>query len=154
MEKVKKPLKETRQVSDTLDMSSLKWRIEADGLELLVQGFKEKKILGRKCHKCGTVYVPGLSFCRKCFVTIEDVVEVSKKGKIACYTASLADVRGNPVENITVSVQVNLDGSDSWLMGHLEIDDWKKVYVGMPTELVLREETNGTLADMVCFRPV
>ena len=154
MEKEKKVRKETRQVKDTLDMGLFKWRIEADGLELLVQGFKEKKVLGRKCHKCGTVYVPGCSFCRKCLITIQDVVEVSKKGKIACYTVSLADVRGNPVDEITVAVQVKLDGSDSWMMGNLEIDDWKKVYVGMPAELVLREETTGTLADIVCFRPI
>jgi uncharacterized OB-fold protein len=55
----KKERKETRQTKDTLDMSLFKWRIEADGLELLVQGFKEKKVLGRKCHKCGTVYEIG-----------------------------------------------------------------------------------------------
>ncbi|MCX5867042.1 MAG: hypothetical protein NT009_06090 [Proteobacteria bacterium] len=151
---MQKEKKETRQVSDILDMSLLKWRIEADGLELLVQGFKEKKILGRKCHKCGMVYVPGPSYCRKCFIDIQDVVEVSKKGKIACYTVNLADVRGNPVDEISVAVQVKLDGSDSWMMGQLEIDDWKKVHVGMPAELILREETTGALADMVCFRPI
>lgn len=151
----KKVKKETRVVNDTLDMSILKWRLEADGLELLVQGFKEKKVLGRKCHKCGTVYVPGCAYCRKCLIDIQDVVEVSKKGKIACYTVGLADVRGNPVppQDIVVSVQVKLDGSDSWMMGQLEIDDWKKVHVGMPAELILREETTGALAYMVCFRP-
>jgi len=58
------------------------------------------------------------------------------------------------VDEISVSVQVKFDGSDSWMLGNLEIDDWKKVYVGMPAELVLREETNGTLADIVCFRPI
>lgn len=150
----KKEKKETRQTKDSLDMSLFKWRIEADGLELLVQGFKEKKVLGRKCRKCGTVYAPGPSFCRKCLIDINDVVEVSRKGKIACYTVGLADVRGNPVEEISVSVQVKFDGADSWMLGNLEIDDWKKVYVGMPAELVLREETNGTLADIVCFRPI
>jgi len=146
--------KETRVVNDTLDMNLLRWRVEADGLELLVNGLKDKKLLGRRCGQCGTVYLPGSSICRKCFIDIHEVVEVSRKGKIASYTVNLADVRGNPVDQPTVTVDVKLDGSDSWLMGTLQIDDWKKVFVGMPVEVVLKEEPSGALSDIEYFRPV
>lgn len=145
--------KETRIVNDTLDMNLLRWRVEADGLELLVKGLKDKKLLGRRCEQCGTVYIPGPSICRKCFIDIHEVVEVSRKGKIESYTVNLADVRGNPVAQPTVTVEVKLDGSDSWLMGTLQIDDWKKVFVGMPVEMILKEEPGGALSDIEYFRP-
>lgn len=150
---MEKERRETRIVQDTLDMNLLKWRVEVDGLDLMVKGLKEKKLLGRKCHQCGTVYLPGTSLCRKCFIDIHEVVEVGPKGTIASFTVNLADVRGNPVQEPTVTVDVKLDGSDSWLMGTLQIDDWKKVYVGMRVEAVLKEEPSGALADLECFQP-
>ena len=122
---MEKDKKETRVINSTLDMNLLKWRIEADGLALLIQGYKDKKVLGRKCHQCGTVYVPGLSFCRKCFIDIQEVVEISKKGKIASFAVNLADIRGNPLDKPIVAVDVKLEGSDSWMSGKLEIEDWK-----------------------------
>jgi uncharacterized OB-fold protein len=151
---MEKDKKETRVINSTLDMNLLKWRIEADGLALLTQGYKDKKVLGRKCHQCGTVYVPGLSFCRKCFIDIQEVVEVSKKGKIVSFAVNLADIRGNPLEKPIVAVDVKLEGSDSWMSGKLEIEDWKKVFVGMPVELYFQEETQGKLADIDCFKPI
>lgn len=145
--------KETRVVKDYLDLSSYTWKVEADGLKLLVDGLKDRKILGRRCPKCKTVYVPGVPFCRKCFIDIDEVVEVSNEGEIVTFTVNLADIRGNPVDNPTISVAVKLDGADSWFMGTLTGIDWKDVKVGMRVKLVLKEEPKGALADIVGFVP-
>lgn len=145
--------RETRVVKDWWDLSSYTWTVEADGLKLFTDGLKERRILGRKCPKCKTVYVPGPPYCRKCFIDIDEVVEVSHEGKIVTFTANLADVRGNPVDNPTISAVVKLDGSDSWFMGVLNGIDWKEVKVGMRVKLVLKEETKGALADIVGFVP-
>jgi len=144
---------ETRVVNDFWDLSAYSWTIEADGLKLLTDGLKERKILGRKCPRCGTVYVPGPRYCRKCFIDIEEIVEVGHDGEVVTYTVNLADIRGEPVEDPTISVVVKLDGSDSWFMGILSDIDWKDVEVGMKVKLVLKEETNGELADIVGFVP-
>ncbi len=145
--------KETRQVMDSWNLSIYKWKIEANGLKLLVDGLKDKKVLGRKCTKCNTVYVPGVIYCRKCFIDIDEIVEVSSKGKVGTFTVTLADVRGNPVDEPQVLGCFQLDGADSWLMGPLVIDDWKKVRVGLPIQIRFREETTGELADIECFEP-
>ena len=144
---------ETRVLNDSWDLGIYKWKVEADGLKLLTKGLKDKKILGRKCTQCGLVYVPGVDYCRKCFIDIDEVVEVKPTGKICTFTVNLADVRGNPMDPQVICC-FQLDGSDSWLMGSLEIEDWKKVYVGMPVRIRFREETTGELADMECWEPL
>ncbi|HDH96099.1 MAG TPA: Zn-ribbon domain-containing OB-fold protein [Proteobacteria bacterium] len=144
---------ETRIVKDYWDLSAYSWTIEAEGLKLLTEGLKERKILGRRCHKCKTVYVPGQKFCRKCLVDIDEVVEVGQEGEVVTYTVGLADIRGEPLEEPIISVVVKLDGSDSWMMGILNDIDWKEVKVGMRVKLVLKEETKGELADIVGFVP-
>ena len=146
--------KETRQVTDFWDLGLYRWKVEADGLKLLVDGLKDKKILGRKCGACGMVYVPGVTYCRKCFVDIEEVVEVQNTGRIMTYTVNLADVRGNLLDDPVALCCIRMDGSDSWLMGTLESDDWKRVHVGMPVKIRFREESKGELADIECFEPL
>ncbi len=148
-----KETEETRIVNDTWDMGLYKWKVEADGLKLLTDGLKDKKILGKKCGKCGMVYVPGVSYCRVCFIDIHEVVEVKHTGKVNTFTVNLADVRGNPLDPQVIGC-FQLDGSDSWLMGTLEIDDWKKVHVGMRVKVRFREETTGELADMEAWEPL
>ena len=145
--------KETRIVNDSWDLGLYKWKVEADGLKLLADGLKGKKILGKTCGSCGTVYVPGVSYCRQCFVDIEEVVDVKTTGKVSTFTVNLADVRGNPLDPQVIGC-FQLDGCDSWLMGTLEIDDWKKVRVGMPVKIRFREETTGELADMEAWEPL
>jgi uncharacterized OB-fold protein len=97
--------------------------------------------------------VPGPSYCRKCFVDIDQVVEVKPVGKIATFTANIADVRGNPLDQPQVVCCFQLEGADSWIMGNLEIQDWKKVHVGMPVKIRFRSETKGELADLECWEP-
>ena len=145
--------KETRLVNDTWDLGLYKWKVEAEGLKLLVDGLKDKKVLGRKCDECGTVYVPGVSYCRKCFVDIDRVVEVQPVGRISTFTVNLADVRGHPLDEPQVIGCFQLEGADSWIMGNLETREWKKVHVGMPVRIRFREKTRGELADLECWVP-
>jgi len=146
--------RETREVHDSWDLSLYKWKIEVDGQKLLLQGLKDKKILGRRCGTCSTVYVPGVTYCRKCFVDIEEVVEVGTEGEVTTFTVNLADVRGNPLDEPQVICNIKLEGSDTWIMGNLVIDDWRKVRVGMPVKIHFREQTTGELADIEYFEPL
>jgi len=42
-------------------------------LSVFLNGLKEGKILGRKCNKCGRIYVPPRMYCEDCFVPHEPV---------------------------------------------------------------------------------
>lgn len=146
---------ETRVHLSTWDLASYSFKIESDALKLLVQGFKEKKILGRKCSTCGTVYVPGPTFCRKCMKDIDTIVEVKDQGVVGAFTVNLADIRGTPLEKINIVAYVKPDGSDSWVMGRLEgWTDWKAVRSGMRVKAVWSDAPQGALADLHYFQLV
>ena len=146
---------ETKVVQSSWDLSTYKWKVEAEGLRLLVKGTKDKKILGRKCHKCGTVYIPGPTYCRKCFIDIDKVVEAKPTGVLGAFTVNLADVRGNPLQEITITGCIKIDGSDSYIMGRLDgWTDWKTVKQGMKVKVVWAQQTTGALSDIYGFAPI
>jgi uncharacterized OB-fold protein len=93
---------ETRQVQGTWDASTYKYRMDGTGVHLLAQAMKEKKIKGIRCSECGTVYVPGPTYCKKCFVDIDEIVEVKDTGTVMSYTVEMADVRGNPRDEFLI----------------------------------------------------
>ncbi|MCL4558280.1 MAG: Zn-ribbon domain-containing OB-fold protein [Deltaproteobacteria bacterium] len=144
---------ETRTMECPWDLTTYSWKIEADALNLFVKGLKDKKILGRKCPRCGTVYVPGTSYCRKCLIDIDQVVEVKSEGVLDAFTVSVSDIRGNPVEKPFITCTVRFDGSESLVMGTLEgWKDWHDVKEGMRIKVVFKDVTEGALADMAYFQ--
>jgi uncharacterized protein len=144
---------ETSVVQGTWDLTAYQWKTNAFGMRLLTQGYKDRKVLGVKCHQCGTVYVPAAAYCRKCFVDIDQIHEVEDHGKVVTFTAVLADIHGNPMPEIKVTTQVKLEGSDCLMSGELKGIDWQKVHAGMAVKIVWAEETTGALADFQYFEP-
>jgi len=51
-------------------------------------GLKEGKILGRKCVKCGKIYVPPKMYCDECFRPTDIWVEVMDEGYVMTAVAS------------------------------------------------------------------
>lgn len=142
---------ETRQVQAMWDVSTYKYRMEGGGLRLLTEAMKEKKIKGIRCPECGMVYVPGPTYCRKCFTDIDEVVEVKDTGTVMSYCVELADVRGNPRPEPQISAMIQLDGADSWFVGAvygIEAEDFK---IGMRVKAVWADEPAGSLTDIERF---
>jgi uncharacterized OB-fold protein len=58
--------------------------------EFTIQNYLEyinnKKLMGSKCKKCNTTFVPPRKLCTECNSTDVDWVEMSGKGKIAAYS--------------------------------------------------------------------
>jgi hypothetical protein len=147
-----KEINETKVIESPWDLTTYQWKIESDALSLFVKGLKDKKILGRKCPKCGTVYVPGPTYCRKCFIDIDQIVEVGQEGVLDAFTVNLSDIKGNPLEHPYITCTVKLDGSDSYLLGILEgWTDWKSVKEGMRVKAVFKDLTQGALSDLSHF---
>jgi uncharacterized OB-fold protein len=142
-------------VQATWDLTKYTWKIQGLGLQTLLEGFKRAVFQGIRCPDCGTVYVPGPSYCRKCLIDIDEVVEVSDEGTVETFAVELADVRGNPVETPNISAMIKLDGADTWLIAVIrEVADWHDVHVGMRVKAVWKSERAGSLADYEYFKPI
>lgn len=146
-------MEETKVVTGTWDLSTFKFNIEGRGLQLMLQKMKDRKLVGFKCHKCGTVYLPGPFYCRKCHIMIDEPAEVSDHGQVMTFTIGYADVRGNPLDEPRIAPIVKLDGCDSWIMGVMQECNPEDVYVGMRVKVHWAEETTGSLQDMQYFVP-
>lgn len=146
-------MEETRIVNATWDVSTFKFRIEGSGIKRMLEGMKEAKLIGSRCHQCGTVYLPANFYCRKCHIAIHEPAEVSDHGEVMSYTIGYADVRGNPLEEPRISLMVKLDGSDTWIMGVGEEMKPEDVHIGMRVKLKWAEQRVGSLQDMESFVP-
>ena len=145
---------ETREVQGTWDISTYNFLIDGGGMKLLADGMKEKKIRGIKCHECGTVYVPGPTFCRKCYIDIDEVVEVGETGVVMSYAVEMADVRGNPLEEFRLTAMIKLDGADTWIIGTISGMDWQDAKVGMRVKAIWADNPVGGLADIDRFEVI
>lgn len=120
---------------------------------------KKRRIIGRKCNKCGRVLVPPRMFCEDCFRTTDEWVYVKDTGTVGTY--SIAHV-GTDASRLKVPVYIaviNIDGPTPG-MGFLhylgEVSSPKGVRVGMKVQAVWKEanERVGSILDIKYFKPV
>ena len=122
----------------------------------------ERKIIGSKCPKCGSVLVPPVDFCRECFVeTYGNWVEVADKGVVYLYTVihTVFPFYVQPKPPYAYA-QIKLDGADDWFYHYLLEVDPNKVEAGMRVEAVWAHEdtkvafrVGGLLGEIAYFRP-
>ncbi len=146
-------MEETKVVTGAWELSTYKFNVEGRGLQLMLKHMKDRKLMGIKCHQCGTVYLPGPFYCRKCHIKIDEPAEVSDHGQVMTFTIGYADVRGNPLDEPRVSLMVKLDGSDTWIMGAGEDMKPEDVHIGMRVRIKWAENRVGNLQDMESFIP-
>lgn len=117
-----------------------------------------ERILGLRCPECETVYMPPRSICPKCFVKMDDWVEVGKEGTIEGYT--VVEVKyinpntGKPIETPRTDVMIRLDGADTKLFHELDETDEKKIKIGMRARAVFAKDRNGSIHDIDHFELV
>ena len=116
-----------------------------------------KRIMGTKCPKCKTVYIPPREVCRTCFAKMDEWVEVSDKGTIVAFTVVWfphIDPNTGKLREPSpyTSVWVRLDGADTYLMHYLDETDEKKIKIGMRVQAVFAEECKGSIHDIKHFR--
>ncbi|MDY6796004.1 MAG: OB-fold domain-containing protein [Actinomycetota bacterium] len=146
-------MEETKVVTGAWELSTFKFRVEGEGLRLMLENMKDKKLVGTKCSKCGTVYIPGNFYCRKCHVKIDEQAEVSDHGTVMSYTVGYSDVRGNPLEEPRIAVEVKLDGGDTWIMGVMQECKPEDMEIGKRVKVKWNEVRSGSLQDMKAFIP-
>ena len=125
------------------------------------EGMEEKKIYGTKCSKCGRVLVPARTFCPRCFVDMDDWVEVSQEGTLTAWSYANYRYFGMPTEPPFIGALISLDGADVnflHLIGGFDLRDFEKVRktvkTGMKVKAVWEDERKGHIMDIKYFEPV
>jgi len=113
------------------------------------------KIWGIRCPQCGLVYVPPKENCPKCFVKMNEPVELSDTGLLVTYTIVRYAVPFiQPQEPPYALGIIKLDGADSGITHLLGDVDLNKIKVGMRMKAVFREVREGNLFDIKYFKPI
>ncbi len=124
-------------------------------------GFKEGKIYGTRCSKCGRVLVPARSFCSRCFDEVSEWVEVSQEGELVAWALTNYEYFGMPTKPPFIGALIRLDNTDSnflHLVGGMDLSDdaevRRTVKNGMRVRAVWKEAKQGHILDIKYFEPV
>jgi len=126
------------------------WWVGDVGSRFLVALRDEQKILGSKCWKCGKVYVPPRKNCGRCFVDIDEWVEVASEGTIEAYTIVHYSYAVQPVKPPFAYALIRLDGADVGFL-HLIKKDLGKIRNGLRVKAVFRKKRVGQVLDIDSF---
>jgi len=120
---------------------------------------ENKRIVGVRCPSCRRVLVPPRGFCERCFVPIDEFVEVEDKGTLNTFTIVYAHFTSLPPPPYCVGI-IKLDGADTGLIhyvGGVDLQDMeaakKAISVGMRLQAIWRDEREGKITDIEYFRP-
>ena len=125
------------------------------------EGMKDERRLGSRCSKCGRILVPARSYCPRCFVGVNNFIEVSQEGSIVAWALTEYEYFGMPTKPPFIGALIKLDGTDCnflHLIGGIDLSDPEKVrrtvQNGMKVKAVWNEEKKGHILDIKYFKPV
>jgi hypothetical protein len=113
----------------------------------------EKKIMGRRCTKCGKTYVPPRKVCPVCFDEKMEWSEVSTGGILESFTIVRRQLASLPRKAPVVFGLIKLDGADTSLLHYVEAGDIGIINIGMRLEARFCDDRNGSINDIDCFIP-
>jgi len=128
------------------------WWVGETGSRFLLALRDEEKILGNRCERCGTTYVPPRKNCGLCFVPIDHWVELSKEGVVTSHTIVRQKFQLQPANTPFAYAIICLDGADVGLV-HLIKDNLEKLKNGIRVRARFKEKAfrKGDLRDIDCF---
>ena len=134
------------------------WSAGRHGSKFLTTLRDEKKILGVKCPKCGFVYALPRQVCGKCFVKMEEMVELSDTGTLVTFTVvyfTFIDPDTGKQRPVPYGYGfIKLDGADNFFQHFIEETDPQKIKIGDRMQAVFEENRKGSLLDIKHFKKV
>jgi uncharacterized OB-fold protein len=122
--------------------------------------FQEKRIMGTRCAQCERVLVPARSFCSRCFLDVNEWVQVMDEGTLRTWVLINFPYADQPKEPPYIIGVIDLEGADTsftHFVGGLdsyEIDDLQKtVRIGMRVKALWSEKREGNIFDIAYFKP-
>jgi len=116
---------------------------------------EEGQFLATICLDCDITYMPPRLYCEQCFATLEEWIEVEPTGHVHTFTVVHYDLDEQPLPEPQILAFVTLDDTDGGLVHYLDEVEPEDVYLGMPVEPVLKDQTErrGSITDIEYFRP-
>lgn len=91
---------------------------------------KERKLMGARCEKCGTLFMPPKPLCTTCFSRDFKWIELKRRGRLLSYTViHVSPVRFQSLAPYTVGIVELQDGPH--LPGMIRGVEPKKIKIGM-----------------------
>ena len=126
------------------------WWVGDTGSRFLVSLRDHQKIMGSRCKACGTVFVPPRKNCGRCFVGIDEWVEVAPEGVIEAYTIVHYGHPVQPARSPFAYALIKLDGADVGFL-HLIKKDLNRIQNGSRVKAIFKAERVGSILDIDSF---
>ena len=137
-------------------------------LSVFLEGLKQGKILGRRCRKCGRIYVPPRMYCEYCHRPTDEWVEVPDTGVVHTAVISYIAATRERLEKPEIVGIIRLDvpgyPEDSYEFAGLfhrlcnvsEEDVKTGRIIGARVKARWRppEQRRGDINDIECFEPI
>jgi len=115
---------------------------------------RDSKVLsGAKCPKCHMVNFPPRSVCPKCFSKVEELVELSGKGKLETFTIVHYESSVQAVKPPYAIGVIKLEGADTAITHFIGGVDYNDIKPGMKLEPVFKAKRNANILDIEYFQP-
>ena len=116
---------------------------------------KEHKIIGTRCKKCNTVYVPPRSICDRCFLDIKDnLEEVSKEGTVLSYTVVNSYEDHYPEKSPFILGLIKLDKADTPFVHIIKNVPINKMKSNIRVRAIFSNTPTDTILNISHFEPV
>ena len=128
------------------------WWVGETGSRFLIALRDEEIILGNRCHRCGTVYVPPRKNCGRCFVDMDEWVELGNQGIVKAHTIVRFSHPLQPVKAPFAYALIQLDGANVSLV-HIVKKDLDRLMIGVRVRAKFRDkqERKGHILDIDSF---
>ena len=132
-------------------------------LDEYLEGFRQGKILGKRCRKCKRILLPPRIFCELCWRPTDEWVELPDTGTINTFCVSYVDwkagrldIEGGVRPFTPAVIEIDGAGKDNGILHHVdEVDPWA-IHIGMKVKAVWKPaaEREGSVTDLLYFKPV
>ncbi len=112
------------------------------------------RILGTRCPKCGTKWLPPKLFCEDCFVETKEWVEAPPEGRVAAATVVRVGPGGNPLPRPEAWGLIRFKGFSGGFVHRLLVEP-DRARSGLAVRPVLKPEgtRTGAITDIEGFAP-
>ena len=113
------------------------------------------RLLGTRCPKCGTRWLPPKLFCETCFRETKDWVEVPAEGRVAAACVVRVDAHGDPLPRPEAWALIRFKGFAGGFVHRLLVEPGR-ARSGLVVRPVLKPENArvGAITDIEGFAPV
>jgi uncharacterized OB-fold protein len=112
------------------------------------------RLLGTRCTKCGTKWVPPKLFCEECFVEVRDWVELPAEGRVAATCVVRIDPQDRRLPAPEVWGLIRFKGFEGGFVHRLLLPA-ERAKAGLAVRVVLRPQGSrtGAITDIAGFAP-